>query len=86
MVLEGRLFKGTVLLKQAETRNSDAGQTFHKRLEDCFVRLCKMLEIPVPVWMKKNTAEFSKYRKTFFSSDQFIDTVFFDRFDVRIEL
>jgi len=54
-------------------------------LEEGLISLCRELDIPVPLWLNKNTSEFARYRKTFFDRDQFIEDVKFDRFELRME-
>jgi hypothetical protein len=46
--------------------------------------LCAKLEIPVPLWLKKNTKELAIFRRTFFSSEQFMEKVWFDKFEIRL--
>ena len=82
----GRITKGTAILKEITTESTDASMDFRDQLEDCFVRLSRELDIPIPLWLKKNTNEFARYRKTFFPAEQFIDKVNFDKYEVRIEL
>ena len=43
------------------------------------------LDISVPIWLKKNTKEFAMYRKTSFYSEQFVESIKFDRFDIKME-
>lgn len=84
MKLLGKLIKDTKIIREAWMEKENTA-SFHDTLEECFVDLCRELEIPVPLWLRKNTAEFVRYRKTFFSSEHFIEKVFFDRFEIRIE-
>lgn len=86
MKLIGRITKGTAILKEVTIENNDASIDFRDQLEDCFVRLSRELDIPIPLWLKKNTKEFGRYRKTFFPAEQFIDKVSFDKYELRIEL
>lgn len=46
------------------------------------MELCAALEIPVPLWLKKNTKELANFRKTFFTSEQFMEKVWFDKFEI----
>ncbi|HEX3029044.1 MAG TPA: hypothetical protein VHT34_07040 [Clostridia bacterium] len=83
--LIGKLVKETKIIKEAFVEQKDESVSFHDQLEECLVNLCKELEISVPIWLKKNTTEFGAFHKTFFSNEQFIDKVKFDRFEIRIE-
>lgn len=85
MKLTGTLIKGTKITKQAffEIRNDKI--QYRVLLEECFIGLCKELDIPVPIWMKKNTHEFVVFKKTFFTNEQFNEKVKFDRFEIQAQ-
>ncbi len=85
MRLYGRIIKDTKLIKEAVAVEADEGSSFRDRLEKCLVDLCRDIDIPVPIWMKKNTKEFGLFRKTFFTREQFVEKVDFDRFEIRAE-
>jgi len=63
-----------------------AGKSFHDQMEEAFLQLCKSLDIPVPIWLKKNTREIASYRKTYFEKEQFLEETLFDRFILEIEV
>lgn len=86
MKLYGRLVRGTKMIKQAQVEKDDSLGTFHDRLEECLIDLCKDLDIQVPVWLKKNTTELAMYHKTFFEKEQFVENINFDKFEIRIEM
>ena len=83
MILEGRLFVANRLteIKEVEYTNDDL--TFSMQLENALVLLCKELDIPIPLWLKKNTHEFAAFHQTLFFSDQFNEKVKFDRFQIK---
>ncbi len=85
MKLEGRLFVGNRMseIKEVELI-SDQDAPFSKNLESALILLCRELDIPVPVWMKKNTKEFAAFYQTIFFSDQYQEKVRFDRFQIRM--
>lgn len=85
MKLIGKIIKETKIVKEAVVEKSDEETSFRDMLEDCFISVCSELDIPVPLWLKKNSKEFGAYRKTFFSNEQFLEKVDFDRFELRIE-
>jgi hypothetical protein len=58
---------------------------FHEKLEKCLIDLCREIGIPVPIWLEKNTKEFAYFKKTFFTNEQFVEKVNFDRFEIRLE-
>ena len=85
MTLNGKLMKNTGPLRDATVERDVPGESFGACLEECFLMLCKELEIPIPLWLKKNTKEFGRFHKTFFPADQFLETVLFDRFELTLE-
>jgi hypothetical protein len=81
--LAGKLVKGTQTINEATCENSDASVSVTERLEQCLVGLCRELDIPVPLWLEKNTREFIQFRRTFFFEEQFTEKVYFDRFEIK---
>lgn len=81
----GKLIKGTAIVDEKVVDNTDSNISFREQLEANLITLCKELDISVPLWLKRNTTEFARYRRTSFTKDQFIDSVKFDRFDIKIE-
>jgi hypothetical protein len=84
LILIGRVVKGTKTIKQSTFKGDDEEAGFCNMLEKGLIELCRELEIPVPLWLNKNTTEFVHYRKTFFTSDQFVEPVNFDKFEFKL--
>lgn len=82
MKLQAKIIKGTKTFAEEELFFSE-NENFQKQLEQCFIGLCKKLEISVPIWLKKNTREFVRFGRTSFNSDQFLEPVDFDRFEIK---
>jgi len=85
MKLSGKLIKGTTTLMEKTYEVDDAEGTYQERLEKCFVELCSLLSIEVPMWLSKNTREYVRFRRTSFNADQFFSPVVFERFEIRLE-
>jgi hypothetical protein len=83
--LIGKLIKGTKIIKETVVEKEDENKSFRDTLEECFLEICRNLDIPVPLWLKKNTTEFGAYRRTFFNSEHFLEKIYFDRFEIRID-
>jgi hypothetical protein len=83
LILFGKLILGTKVIKEASFEVSDDNTSFRDRLEECLIGLCKELDIQVPLWLKKNTKEFVQYRTTFFTKEQFVEDIKFDKFELR---
>ncbi|NTV89013.1 MAG: hypothetical protein HGA22_01405 [Clostridiales bacterium] len=84
LILNGKLYLNGKIVTEMEVSEEYPGQPFHDRLENCMVALCSLLEIPVPLWLRKNTRELGLFSRTFFPSEQFIEKVWFDKFEMRL--
>lgn len=84
LTLTGKIFIKNRLAREAETADNEEGHDFRDKLEKCLIDLCAALEIPVPLWLKKNTKELAIFRRTFFTSEQFIDKVWFDKLEIKL--
>ncbi|NLG87731.1 MAG: hypothetical protein GX494_00705 [Clostridiaceae bacterium] len=82
MKLQAKIIKGTKTLAEDELLFGEH-ESFQKQLEQCFVELCKKMGISVPIWLRKNTREFVRFGRTSFNSDQFLEPIDFDRFEIR---
>jgi len=82
MKLEGRLFTANRLLSEATVEQPTTGGRLVPQIEKCLVELCHRLEIPVPLWLDKNTHEFARFHQTIFFAEQFIEPIRFDRFQI----
>ena len=84
MVLEGKLFVSNRMTDVVEIKHSNPAVGFSKELEECLILVCKKLNVPVPMWMNKNTHEFAAFRQTIFFAEQYTEDVKFDRFQIRL--
>lgn len=84
MRLEGKLFKGNLMTREAVVTRNDPEASFVKELENALIDLCHALDVPIPLWLSKNTHEFAAFRQTMFFSDQYTEMVHFDRFQIRL--
>jgi hypothetical protein len=83
--LSGKIINQGKTVKAATVVRDDPKVSFHDLLEDSLVRLCKELEIPVPMWLRNNTSEFAAFRKTSFYTEHFMEEMKFDRLEIRLE-
>jgi len=81
--LEGKIFKANIVVASATVVELDDTGSYVKDLQRAFLRLCKDLDIEIPMWMKKNTNEFARFRQTVFYEEQFMRKYSFDRFQIK---
>ena len=84
MVLEGRTFTGNRLLQIKEIRYENPDVGFSRELSEALIILCREMDIPVPMWMKKNTHEFAAFHITVFFDEQYPEKVNFERFQIKM--
>jgi hypothetical protein len=84
LILNGKIYVEGKLVREASVQDNEAGHSFRDKLEACLIDLCTQLDIPVPLWLKKNTRELAIFRRTFFTPEQFIDKVWFDKYEIKL--
>lgn len=84
MKLEGKIFRANLTIADKVVEQPDQPGSFVKQLESCLVALCRELEIPIPLWLEKNTKEFARFHQTLFFEEQFLDKVNFSRFQIKL--
>ena len=84
LTLEGRLFVANRMTEIKTVTTEDTDSSYSKCLEKALIELCRQLDIPVPMWMKKNTKEFAAFGQTIFFREQYTEKVRFDRFQIRV--
>lgn len=83
MILEGSLYMSNIMVAQATVEVENGDQRFSKVVETCLLRLVRELDIPIPLWLTKNTKEFARFHQTIFFRESFSETVKFDRFRIK---
>jgi hypothetical protein len=84
MKLEGTVFRANLTIADIVIEQPDSPGSFVKQLETCLIKLCRELEIPIPLWLDKNTKEFARFHQTIFFEEQFTEKVNFNRFQIRM--
>lgn len=82
MKICGTLHKNTKILARhtAENTGSDAQQ----ELLHCLEEIYKSFDIAEPVWLKKHAGELSRFGRTKFLPQDFLEPVSFDFFEVEL--
>ena len=82
MRLEGKIFVANKVARILDVDRQEDELKFHKQVENCLLEICQCLDISPPLWMQKNTYEFARFHQTVFTAEQFIEDVYFDRFQL----
>ncbi|MDO5738079.1 MAG: hypothetical protein Q4P65_02360 [Eubacteriales bacterium] len=83
LILEGKLLRAEKILALASVELKPAG-SFVQELETALRELCLKLDVPLPLWLDKNSKEFAKFRTTFFFPGQFTEEIPFERFQIQL--
>lgn len=46
------------------------------------IEVCRLLDVPAPIWLGKHEREFADFRRTSFARDHFVEDVPFDRLEI----
>ncbi len=49
---------------------------------EVLVEMCKQLDLPCPIWLKKHEGEFDRFRRTSFLPEHFVESVDFDKMEI----
>jgi hypothetical protein len=82
LTLRGKIFIEGKLIKEDISVNPDESLSFRDKLEQCLIDICSKLDTPVPLWLKKNTKELAIFHRTFFTREQFVEKVWFDKLEI----
>lgn len=85
MRLEGSVYKrDSILDLQSVEVSEDETVSLSKRWDVALLALCKKMNVPIPIWLKKNSREFINFHQTMFTAEQFAEDVNFDIFQVKL--
>jgi len=84
LTLNGKLFLQGKIVREMNSDVPDEGLSFRDKLEKCLLDICSGFDIPVPLWLKKNTRELAIFRRTFFTNEQFMEKIWFDKFEIKL--
>lgn len=77
----GKILKNNKIMKDKVVVMGDA-QNYQENLKKCMLKICKDFDIEKPYWLPSNVDEYNSRRKTSFTSDNFIDSIDFDKFTI----
>ncbi len=81
--MEGSIYVANIMTNQVTVREDRTDLSFAKKVESCLLQICRELDIPIPLWLRKNTNEFARFHQTLFFRESYSEQVVFDRFRIR---
>ena len=73
-----RIVKGTRILK-SETVPCDP-----QDIAQALLALCRMFDVPRPLWLNKNEKDFAAFGRTHFTQDHFMEAIPFSRMEIEL--
>jgi hypothetical protein len=83
--LTGKIIKNRRVIKISSVSEDSEDGSIRDKLEDMLIKICKDLDIQVPLWFDRNTREFGAFKKTRFTEEQFIEDIKFTSFEISLE-
>lgn len=57
---------------------------YEEQLKKCMIELCYNFDIAKPYWLTKNLMEYNKLKRAFFTQDNFIEEITFDKLEIEV--
>lgn len=83
MVLEATCFLGNKIVAMKQVEINDTKHSLAEQVEAGLRYLAKEMDFMYPLWLPKNTKEFSQFRQTIFFAEQFQEKIYFDRLQIK---
>ena len=76
--LWGRIIKGTRILK------SETVPCNPQDITEALLALCRLFDVPRPLWLNKNEKDFTSFGRTHFTQDHFMESIPFSRMEIEL--
>ena len=81
--LWAKTFKDNHMIKDTVICDERADTRTHK-VFDALDAVCCQFDLGKPIWLDANIADFKKHDKTRFSSDNFVEDIYFDYLEIHV--
>ncbi|WP_343210192.1 hypothetical protein [Anaerolentibacter hominis] len=82
--LWGKIWKDTRLMKDYVVCDDSPKINRTRKVFSAIDSLCYEFDLPKPIWLDKNIAEFQRHDRTRFTQDNFIESIPFDAFEIMV--
>ena len=82
--LWGKIWKSNHLVTDTVACDDDSSANRTRKVLHGLETICHELDLPVPIWLDQNIAEFQRVSKTRFRQDSFIEEVPFDYLEIQV--
>lgn len=79
--LWAKKIKDSKIIESLNIKNDENISLTEKR-EKCFKEIFKLLDLSMPIWLKKHDKEFTEFKNVTFYPDDFIDYIDFDKLEI----
>lgn len=86
MKVELSVYLNDNIIDEAGVEVLDSKYSYSEQLEYALRLLCARLDLPLPLWLPKNTKEIARYRQTLFFAQQFDEKLNLDKIHLKVIL
>ena len=79
----GKIWKDGHLIRDMVAEEPGSDTRTHKILR-ALEEICHAFDLPVPIWLDSNIAEFQRTSKTRFTADSFVEEIGFDCLELQV--
>ena len=83
MILWGKIWKDNHLLRDT-TATDDTDDTRTHKVFHALEEICMTLDLPQPIWLDSQIAEFRRHSRAKFRQDCFIEEIDFDYLEIQV--
>ncbi len=84
MQLWGKIVQGHRTVRQHTLTLEDSDRPLTKRVQSAMDEMVMELDLPRPIWFKRNEEDIEVFGRTEFHQDHFIEPVRFTRFEIEL--
>ncbi|MBR2263987.1 MAG: hypothetical protein IJ917_06550 [Firmicutes bacterium] len=84
MQLWGKIVQGHRTVRQYTLTLEDSDRTLVRRVQAAMDEMVMKLDLPRPIWFKRNEEDIEVFGRTEFHQDHFIEPVHFTRFEIEL--
>lgn len=82
--LWAKLFKDNRMIKDMIISNDNPDLRRTQKIFAAIDDICRAYDLPKPIWLDANIADFKKHDKTRFTQDNFIEIIDFDYLEIHV--
>lgn len=81
--LWGKIITDNKIINQT-VATCDEDIEYEAQLRKCMIEICYNFDIQKPYWLTKNLMEYNKLKRAFFTQDNFIEEINYDKLEIEV--